>query len=125
MPGTTTDADDVADKLGGLSTDDTIASLVAAFTGDKPIESANFDNFVDQRMGERGVLDVHGIGPVSAKNLKKNGITKAWQLLGPLLYMNTEDVLAFFKDPETCGVAGGKAKECILCLAKNFQKHNH
>mmetsp|Transcript_14784 Transcript_14784/g.46084 ORF Transcript_14784/g.46084 Transcript_14784/m.46084 type:complete len:109 (-) Transcript_14784:219-545(-) len=104
------------------SQSETVAVLVEAF-GPAP-ESASFDDIVDSRLGERPVSDVYGIGPKSAETLAEHGITKAWQLLGPLLYMPKEDVLDFLKNKETAGVAPGKVRECALCLAMNFQKHN-
>ena len=66
-----------------------INALVEAF-GPAP-DSTSFDDIVDSRLGERPVTDVYGIGPASAASLEKNGITKAWQLLGPVLYMPKDD----------------------------------
>jgi len=130
MPATTTDSDAVADQLSYLSTTDdsddtnhTIANLVAAY-GNPPKSELEFDDFVNTRMGERSVMDVPGIGAVAAKKLERNGITKAWQLLGPVLYMTTEEVLDFFTNPETCGVAPSKARHIVLSLVMNFQRHN-
>lgn len=98
-----------------------INALVEAF-GPAP-DSTSFDDIVDSRLGERPVTDVYGIGPASAASLEKNGITKAWQLLGPVLYMPKDDIKAFLTDKETAGVAPGKVRECVLSLIMNFKKY--
>ena len=102
--------------------EETIADTVAYF-GVPPEGSARFNDFVEERLGERPVQACYGIGDAAVAALKRNGITKAWQLMGLVLYTPKEDVVKKLEDPEFAGVPKGWGKRVALSLLMNHQKH--
>ena len=98
-----------------------IQELVDFFHDPKTLESPKYKAFVTQRLKEKDVLEVYGVGDAAAEKLAKKGITKAWQLLGYVLNTNKEDTLEFLKKH---GVASAFVKPAAFTLVQYYKKYN-
>lgn len=98
-----------------------IQDLVDYFHDEKAEQSPNYKAFIEERIGEKDVEEVYGVGPEAAAKLREKNIFKAWQLLGFVINNDKDDTLAFLKK---YGVAATYAKAVAFTLVQYFKKHN-
>ncbi|XP_078462338.1 barrier-to-autointegration factor-like [Lampetra fluviatilis] len=79
--------------------------------------------FVSEPMGDKPVTDLPGIGPTLGSRLQKEGLDKAYKLLGQYLQVGKKEEIFKKKLKDTFGADEEQASACYACLKEWSNNH--
>jgi predicted flap endonuclease-1-like 5' DNA nuclease len=97
-----------------------LEDLIHFFAEPAGLESHEGPNPRSERLGEKDITDIYGIGEFSAAKFNKVGIFKAWQLLGIVLNSERATLQILIEH----GVSRRYAKKVAFYLLMNYKEFN-